>query len=231
MADVVSLPTPRKRRIDQHARRPQPARKDDPDYWPTPHCLTSALVQFVLPALPPGPVWEAAAGEGALARAIAVTGRRILQTDLVSSPNVRRLDFLHDAPPAEAQDMVLVTNPPCSRWDAFLARGLALFDRGQIAGLVLLLRLDYLQASTRAYAFNRASFEVRCNWRPIWLPGTRPGRWSWHWVLWTGSPRRPPLYLQQSDLAQPSLPLFSGAAQPGRRRSPEGLTATQQEML
>ena len=43
------------------ALRPQPKR-EGPDHWATPDCLTAALVTHILPDLPPAPVWEPAAG-------------------------------------------------------------------------------------------------------------------------------------------------------------------------
>jgi hypothetical protein len=59
-------PEPRPIR-DRPALRPQPGR-DGPDFWPTPPCLTRAFVRHVLPALPPSPIWECAAGDGRLAK-------------------------------------------------------------------------------------------------------------------------------------------------------------------
>ena len=46
------------------ARRPTPKRADK-NFWPTPPELQVALIRYVLPLLPEGPVWEAAAGDGA----------------------------------------------------------------------------------------------------------------------------------------------------------------------
>ena len=63
------------------ALRPQPKR-DGPDRWPTPDYLTAALVTHILPSLPRAPVWEPAAGDGALVRAIEATGYRIFAGDI-----------------------------------------------------------------------------------------------------------------------------------------------------
>ena len=60
---------------------PQPARTGT-DWHPTPPCLILALTRFVLPGLPPGPVWEPCAGDGRLARAIEAEGRRVIATDI-----------------------------------------------------------------------------------------------------------------------------------------------------
>ena len=156
---------------DPAAYRPQPAR-DGADFWPTPPCLSRALTQHILPALPLVPVWECAAGDGRLARTIAMTGRDVIATDLFPQPlfaPIARHDFLHDDPPGAALGACAITNPPGTRLTEFIARGLQLLDGGQISGLVLLMRLDHLQADERVEALNRATWEVHCNWRPIWL--------------------------------------------------------------
>ena len=51
---------------DPAARRVTPKR-EDLDFWPTPLELRAALTEKVLPALPPGTIWECAAGDGVLA--------------------------------------------------------------------------------------------------------------------------------------------------------------------
>jgi hypothetical protein len=193
------------RRPDPPALRPQPARSG-PDFWPTPPCLVEALVQFVLPVLPRGPVWECASGDGRLARAIAAVGRRVIATDLFPQDGSATHDFLHGDVPGAARGSCVVTNPPGNQLDSFVARGLQLLDRGETCGLVLLLRLDHLQSAERVAVLNRATLEVRCNWRPVWIAGSKGNpRWSSHWVVWTEGPRRPPLHLRQADLNEPRL--------------------------
>jgi hypothetical protein len=189
---------------DPAAYRPHPAR-DGADFWPTSACVCRALTQHILPALPLVPVWECAAGDGRLARTIAMTGREVIATDLFPQSffaRIARHDFLHDDPPKVALGACAITNPPRSRLTEFIARGLQLLDCGQIGGLVLLMRLDHLQAGGRVEALNRATWEVHCNWRPIWLTGISGNpRWSSQWIVWLDAPRRAPLYLRQADLA------------------------------
>jgi hypothetical protein len=183
--------------------RGQP-RRGGPDFWPTPAWLTTALLGFVLPELPVGPIWECAAGDGRLARAIAATGRSVITTDLYPQDDSAPHDFLDDDLPVGTVGSMVVTNPPNRSWDAFLDRGLALLDRQLIKGLVLLARHDYLQADGRAEAFNRAVREVHCNWRPIWIPDTDGNpRHSFHWLAWHAGRRQPPLYLTGADVADP----------------------------
>jgi hypothetical protein len=201
---------------DPSAYRPQPAR-GGPDFWPTPKCLTAALLQYVLPALPGQVIWECAAGDGKLAGAIAATGRKVIASDLVPISGGAAHDFLHADMPVAAVGAAVVTNPPGNQLDAFIARGLQLLDGGLIAGLGLLLRLDHLQASERVDVLGRATWEVRCNWRPVWIAGSNGNpRWSSHWIVWLPRdvPRRPPLYLRQADLVQPRL--FAGGVSDDR---------------
>lgn len=169
---------------DKAALRPQPARNGD-DFWPTPHCLITALVSFVLPEIH-GAVWEPAAGDRRLADAIRATGRDVLATDLYPrGSDIARLDFLHDAPPLEAHGRIVCTNPPYSRQDDFRRRGLQLLDRGLASAVVLLFRNDALTADCRVEALNRASAEWACSWRPVWVEGSKGnGRWSNSWLLW-----------------------------------------------
>lgn len=174
------------RRRDPAALRPQP-RRDGADNWPTPACLLGALVEHVLAELPPGPIWEPAAGDGGLARALREAGRKVVVTDLPA------LDFVIDAPPL-GRFAGIVTNPPFNALDAFTARGLALMESGTCQALVLLHRWDHLTASSRAAIFNRAAIVDLCAWRPRWIPGsTTAPRWSFAWVTWRADHAGPPV--------------------------------------
>jgi hypothetical protein len=191
----------RKLRIRDPAMTRGQARRDGPDFWPTPACLTKALLDFVLPELPPGPIWECAAGDGRLARAIATGGRSVIATDLYPQDDSSPHDFLGDRLPAGTVGSIIATNPPNHHWNAFLDHSLALLDRRLIKGFVLLLRHDYLQAAGRTDALNRAVREVHCNWRPIWVPDTDGNpRHSFHWIAWHAGRRQPPLYLTEPEV-------------------------------
>jgi hypothetical protein len=187
-------------RPDAAAQRGQPNR-DGPDFWPTPHCLTTALVRYVLPDLPAGPIWECAAGDSRLVDAISAAGRSVIATDLYPQDDSEPLDFLLAEPPANTRAAIAITNPPFNQGDEFLARGLALLDAGHLRGLVLLLRHDHLMAATKIAALNRATREIHCNWRPIWIPDSEGNpRWSFHWLVWHAGPRQPPLYVSEPGM-------------------------------
>src|SRR4051794_27249997 len=193
---------------DKASLRPQPARSGA-DWWPTPQCLTAALLRCVLPRLA-GPIWEPAAGDGRLAAAMHQAGRIVLASDLEPrAPGIAELDFLQDNPPLAAAGAIIVTNPPFNRLDAFIDRSLALLDAGAVSAVVLLLRSDALTTSGRAAALNRAEREVLCCWRPVWLPDTRGGgRWSNGWITWRAGHTGPPvtLHLRRADLDPAGLP-------------------------
>jgi hypothetical protein len=177
---------------DPASLRPQ-SRRDGHDFWVTPRCLTDALIQHVLPELSPAAIWECAAGDGRLARALRAAGYAVLASDVEPRANgIERHDFLSEASPPSG--FVAVTNPPFCAIDRFLAQGLRLLDDGLIAGLVLLVRCDTLTASSRAGAFNRAAGILTCCWRPVWIEGTTGnGRWSNAWVWWLPNHPGPPV--------------------------------------
>ena len=159
-------------------------------------------MRYVLPVLPDGPIWECCAGDGRLARAIKGAGRTVLASDLYPQDGTPALDFLTGDPPRRARKAIVITNPPYNQSDEFLARGLALLDAGQTAGLVLLLRHDHLMAGGRTVIFNRATQEFHCNWRPVWIPDSDGNpRWSFHWLVWHAGSRQPPHYLDETAVA------------------------------
>jgi hypothetical protein len=169
------------------ALRPQPKR-DGPDDWPTPPCLCDALLRHVVPGLPPGPIWEPAAGAGALAATMMAAGRAVLATDLPD------MNFLTDPPPAPCGGLAaVVTNPPFNSLDAFTARGLHHLDAGTARALVLLWRWDHLTAASRGAALRRASAIHLCQWRPRWIADSTTGpRWSFAWITWRADHPGPP---------------------------------------
>jgi hypothetical protein len=67
----------------------------------------------ITPALPPGPIWEPAAGDGRIAIALRDQGRSALASDLLPrAAGTACHDFLHDPLLSAACGTVVVTNPP-----------------------------------------------------------------------------------------------------------------------
>lgn len=197
---------------DPSAYRPQPKR-GGADYWPTIDTdLQQILVQHVLPFLPPdSAIWEAAAGNGILVDVIRGAGYdHVIASDLLPRRHdIGSHDLLLGPPLKETRGSVLVTNPPNTRIDAFMATGLDLIDRGWLAGMALLLRLDHEMAISRSCAFNRACAEWLFSGRPWWIEGKRQSqpRFTNFWVLWLAGRSGPPTRrcLTHSDLTQPDF--------------------------
>jgi hypothetical protein len=185
----TQIPTGRDYRTDA-ALRPQPKRSG-PDLWPTPRSLIEAMVVHVLPTLPPGPIWECAAGPGDLVRALENAGREVIATDLHSDCSV---DFLTSAPPAPHSFAAIASNGPFNQLDRFMARGVQLMDQGVAECFVLLLRHDHMMATDRVPLLNRASQILSCNWRARWIPGsTGCPRWTFSWFIWLADCSGPPM--------------------------------------
>jgi hypothetical protein len=159
---------------DKAVLRPPRGTEDagDQDLWSTPPCLVAALIEFILPTLPPGPIWEAAAGAGALVDPLRAAGRQVIATDIEPQRrDIARHNYVRDPPPPETRGAIMITNPPFSKLDEFLAR-MALLDAGHLAGPVLLVRPDFAGTDGRAGILNCAVAEWECCWRPRWIPGS-----------------------------------------------------------
>jgi hypothetical protein len=156
------------------------------DAWRTPDCLLDGLVRLVLPGVPPGPKWDSAAGDGALAARARSAGYEMIASD------IHQLNFLTDPPPVPHL-AAIVTNPPFNNWNDFCIRALALMDDGLTDAVVLLARLDHLSAASRAALLNRAAELLVCCWRPRWIVNSTTGpRWSFCWITWRRDHRGPP---------------------------------------
>jgi hypothetical protein len=190
---------------DPSARRPTPKRTDK-DFWPTPPELQVALARYVLPLLPPGPIWECAAGDGALAGALAKAGRDVILSDIDPQRlGIIRLDFLKDDPPPATCGSVGITNPPFNLLDAFCARALALLDAGHLKAVVLLFRADKANTQERTGVLNRAAHELIVTARTRWVPGTgETPRWWFSWIVWIAGREGPPIVrrINRADLGE-----------------------------
>jgi hypothetical protein len=191
-------------------RTPKP-RPEDNEFWPTPPDLRAALVHWVIPGLPQGPIWECGAGDGVLGDDIAATGREVLMSDIDPQRRGILRHDIHNPPPPETFGMIAVTNLPWSdeRLDPFLARLLFLLDGGHLRGVVLLLRPDHLGTQGRTAIFNRAASILTCCWRVRWIPGTTgQPRWWALWVTWLAGVGGPPVtrFREPADLRADGRP-------------------------
>jgi hypothetical protein len=160
--------------------------------------LTAALVEVVLPLLLLEPIWEFAAGDGALVDALIAAGRQVFASDVQRQRReFLKHDFLNDPRPPATRGMLGITNPPFTGsdlGDPFIRRTLELLDTGHLSAAVLLQRADSGGADSRAHIFNRAAYEITCCWRPVWIPGTKGGgRWWSQWFIWLPGQSGPPI--------------------------------------
>ena len=116
------------------------------DLYETPAVAVDALLR-VLP-LPAGGIWEPACGRGAIANILRAHGHVVVCTDLVDygadSTATYGVDFLK-ATEVPAGVTSIVTNPPYSHANAFVAHALTLCPT-----VVMLLRLAFLESERRS---------------------------------------------------------------------------------
>ena len=211
---------------DPAALRAQPKRNGR-DFWPTPPCLTRALIEHVLPDLPRAPIWECAAGDGRVAEYMRAAGYSVFASDIEPrGDSIERRDFLRDEPPCLG--LIAVTNSPFGKHlTLFMTRGLQLLDLGRIEGLVLLVRHDALMAEERVDALNRAASVLHCNWRAVWIEGSSGNpRWTCSWLTWLpGHTGRPTVcwLLPEHKRRQATLPFAT--------RSPDPQQTTQRRWI
>ncbi len=182
---------------DKASRRRSPLRVGN-DFWRTEPALAAALIQYVLPTLPQGVVWECGAGDGMLVDALEAAGREVIATDIEPQRRgIARLDFLNDPPSATTRGAVLITNPPFGRsglLDPFLRRAMSLLDDGHLSAVVFLQRANSVATVNRLGVFNRAADEWTCCWRARWIPDTKGSpRWWFHWIVWRQGETGPPV--------------------------------------
>jgi hypothetical protein len=114
------------------------------DLYETPPEAVHALLQVESIT---GPIWECAAGRGAIVRALRAAGHEVIGTDLVDygCPDSRGgVDFLKQPHAPDGVQMV-ITNPPYQRAGEFVRHALEL-----VPHVVMLVRLAFLESQRRS---------------------------------------------------------------------------------
>jgi hypothetical protein len=197
----------------------------DRDHYPTPHWPVAALAEHV--HLRGCLVWEPAAGNGSLTRALLGLGAGVFSSDIVDYgfPLHAVHDFTLVGEPAHLglYDFI-ITNPPFGPRgklaEAFIAAGLARLRPGR--ALCLLLPADFDSAKTRGHLFAGCSdfaAKITLTRRITWFERTDGKRAApkenSSWYVWTrplllraSSPftlyapcPRPPAILEQEPMA------------------------------
>jgi hypothetical protein len=159
------------------------ARQALDDYQTRAPWITEAVIRHF--PRRPSCIWEPAAGEGFMVRALRAAGFQVHSTDINCPGNIDQ-NFLHFTLPPTTYIDAIVTNPPYSHATEFIEHALNLLPRRGFAAF--LLRCDFDSAKTRQHLFGRRqSF-----WRKVVL--VRRIQWFEHkiaspsynhaWYIW-----------------------------------------------
>jgi len=152
-----------------------------PDFFPTPRWATFALIdneRFE------GDIWECACGDGAMARVLEETERKVFSSDLYERGyGEAGHDFLNASRSANN----IVTNPPYNSAEGFVANGVRLARRK----FALLLRLAFLEGANRANTiFSKVPpsrvwvFSERITFYPTGVEPKGSGTTAYAWFVW-----------------------------------------------
>jgi hypothetical protein len=164
------------------------------DNYPTPPWCVRALAEFVV--LEGRTIWECAAGDGAMVRALEAQGARVYASDIEPRPELAEtFDFLAPGLPAGLGRVDgIITNPPWGSGNRlaveFVKAGLARIT-AHGGFLALLLPADFDSAVTRLALFQHPYFLARIALtdRPAWFArpdGRRPQpKENCVWHVWS----------------------------------------------
>lgn len=172
------------------------------DFYPTLDrwVVTDALALHL--ALRDRRVWECAAGEGHMVKALKDVGAEVYATDIheYDYPLDGLHDFLSPQRPKWRFDGI-ITNPPGGprnkTAEQFIVRGLELIADGGF--LALLLPVDFNSAKTRRHLFADCPLfaaKIVLNNRLVWFehPEKKPAPKEWHaWFIWKRANPQPVL--------------------------------------
>jgi hypothetical protein len=180
------------------------------DHYPTPSWVIDALAEHV--ELASRRIWEPAAGDGRMAKALAAHGAQVFATDIEPHSSLDGVfDFLSSGVPEGLGHFdAIITNPawgPGNRTAvAFIESGLPRI--AQAGGLLaLLLPTDFDSAVTRLPLFQHPFFAGRIilTDRPVWFERTDGGceapKENVCWCLWA----RPMLRMPAAPVARYAL--------------------------
>jgi len=154
---------------------------DGPDFFPTPRWATFALIDNEKFA---GDIWEPACGNGAMSEVLAVTGQRIISSDLYERGfGEAGIDFLNNDRSADN----IITNPPYNSAEGFVAAGVTKAAKK----FALLLRLAFLEGANRANTIFSCIpparvwvFSERITFYPVGAEVKGSGTTAYAWFVW-----------------------------------------------
>lgn len=162
--------------------------RNSTDFYPTPAEVTHALLS-ALSLDTDTVIWEPAAGEGHMVRAMNERGYAVSASDLYS------YTFEDFCSVGELRGDWIITNPPFKHAEAFIRHALSL----QPCGVAMLLKSQYWHASSRLQLFDSfpPSHVLPLTWRPDFLFGKKSSSPTMEvlWTVWERSkPYGPTIY-------------------------------------
>lgn len=165
---------------------PQPTLKrvadlDGPDFYPTPHWATFALVdneRFE------GDIWECACGDGAMSAVLERNGNTVESSDLYDRGfGETGVDFRK----TDRNASNIITNPPFNAAEEFVHTALKAADKK----FAFLLRLAFLEGGRRQHSIFRTSppskvwvFSERITFYPKGAERKGSGTTAYAWFVW-----------------------------------------------
>lgn len=151
------------------------------DFFPTPAWATRALLAV---ESFDGPIWEPAAGDGAMARVLIAAGYDVTASDLFDRGyGETGVNFLTE----DRRFPTIITNPPYNAAEGFIDAAL----RQATGRVAMLLRLAFLEGVSRQktlFSVNPPSrvwaFSERCTFAPAGSSITTGGTTAYAWFIW-----------------------------------------------
>lgn len=161
------------------------------DFYPTPHEVTHALLDFI--KLPTSTsIWEPAAGAGHMVSVMQSRGYEVSASDLYSYTNEDFLDIW------ELRGDWIITNPPFKQAEEFIRHAQDL----EPAGFAMLLKSQYWHATKRLKLFQetKPTYILPLTWRPDFLFGSKSGSPTMEvlWTVWIRDNETPTQYIPLS---------------------------------
>lgn len=162
---------------------------DGPDFYPTPAWATHALIDNETFT---GTIWECACGDGSMSKVLALTGNRVISSDLYDRGfGETGYDFLKTTRQVDN----IITNPPFNSAEGFVRTALRQSNRK----FAFLLRLAFLEGANRSNTIFSVCppsrvwvFSERITFYPSGANRTGSGTTAYAWFVWDKEHSGPP---------------------------------------
>jgi len=152
--------------------------RQERDFYPSPPEITRAIIAA---ETFPGPIFEPACGDGAIAKEFEAAGYKVIASDIHPLGYGVKRDFFTVTRSLADTNISIVTNPPFDLAARFIEHGLFLRPKK----LALVLKATYFHAASRRRLFEETNPAAiyPLTWRPDFLGKGRPTM-DVIWVVW-----------------------------------------------